>query len=57
MIGRGAGPAGPRTRIRPMESVAAMLMVLFQLFFGGCGGEPADAPPPCSAADCEGSGR
>jgi hypothetical protein len=28
-----------------MESMAAMLIVLFQLFFGWCGsGEPAQAP-------------
>jgi hypothetical protein len=28
-----------------MESVAAMLIVVFQLFFGWCEEEPAQAPP------------
>jgi hypothetical protein len=33
-----------------MESMAAMLIVLFQLFFGWCGGgEPAQAPAAHSA--------
>lgn len=32
-----------------MESVTAMLIVLFQLFFGWCGGEPAQPP----ASQCE----
>jgi hypothetical protein len=27
-----------------MESVTAMLIVLFQLFFGWCGGEPGREP-------------
>ena len=34
-----------RPRIGAMESVTAMLIVLFQLFFGWCGGgEPAQEP-------------
>lgn len=49
--GRGRGP-----RILAMESVTAMLIVLFQLFFGWCGGggEPGQPPAPqCEAGtDC-----
>jgi hypothetical protein len=28
-----------------MDSLAALLIVMFQLFFGWCGQDPADAPP------------
>ncbi len=28
-----------------MDSLAALLIVLFQLFFGWCGDEPGRAPP------------
>jgi hypothetical protein len=38
-----------------MESVSAMLIVLFQLFFGWCGGGAPEAPPAeqCdSGTDC-----
>ena len=38
-----------------MESVATVLIVLFQLFFGWCGEEPKDSPPPAqceSSSDC-----
>lgn len=40
-------------RIADMESVATLLIVIFQLFFGWCGEEPKDSPPP---ARCETSG-
>ncbi len=39
-----APAAGPR--IHSMESVAAMLVIVFQVFFGWCGEEPSKAPPP-----------
>lgn len=41
-------------RIRNMDSVAALLIVVFQLFFGWCGEEPQRAPPPgqCEARNC-----
>ena len=48
--GHGHGP-----KIVAMESVTAMLIVLFQLFFGWCGGgEPGPPPAPqCEAGtDC-----
>ena len=42
-----AGDRGHRPRIGAMESVTAMLIVLFQLFFGWCGGgEPDNQPVP-----------
>ena len=50
-----AGGDRRRPRICAMESVTAMLIVLFQLFFGWCGdGEPGQAPAPqCEAGtDC-----
>lgn len=43
-----AAPTGPR--IRAMESAAAMLIVLFQLFFGWCH-EPGTGEPP--APQCQ----
>lgn len=49
-----AAGRGCRPRILAMESVTAMLIVLFQLFFGWCGGEPGQPPAPqCEAgSDC-----
>lgn len=44
---------GLRPRIGAMESVAAMLIVVFQLFFGWCGEGSPGAPPP---DQCEASG-
>jgi len=38
-----------------MDAVATLLIVIFQLFFGWCGGEPEDSPPPAkceSSVDC-----
>ncbi len=37
-----------------MESVAAMLIVVFQLFFGWCGGGAPEQPPSerCTLSDC-----
>jgi hypothetical protein len=38
-----------------MESVAAMLMLVFQLFFGWCGAPQPDSPAPAcdeAAGDC-----
>lgn len=35
-----------------MESVATMLIVLYRLFFGWCGGEPEPAPAPhCTVSE------
>jgi hypothetical protein len=36
-----------------MESVATLLIVMFQLFFGWCGDERHDPPPP---VQCESNG-
>ncbi len=46
-----AAGRGRRPRILAMESLTAMLIVLFQLFFGWCGGgEPGQPPAPqCEA--------
>ena len=42
-------------RIGAMESVTAMLIVLFQLFFGWCGvGEPVEPPAPQCEAGTDG---
>jgi hypothetical protein len=41
------------TKIPAMESVATLLIVIFQLFFGWCGEERHDPPPP---AHCESNG-
>ncbi len=38
-------------RIRNMDSVAALLIVVFQLFFGWCDEEPHRAPPPGQCED------
>lgn len=50
-----AGSGRHRPRIGAMESVTAMLILLFQLFFGWCDtGEPGQAPAEqCDAGtDC-----
>jgi hypothetical protein len=46
-------PSGGKTRILAMESVATLLIVMFQLFFGWCGEDRHDPPPP---AQCESNG-
>jgi len=37
--------SGAGHRIRGMDTVAALLIVVFQLFFGWCGENPGKAPP------------
>jgi hypothetical protein len=35
--------------MRRMDAIAAMLIVVFQLFFGWCGEDGATPPPPAPA--------
>jgi hypothetical protein len=41
--------------MRRMDAFSALLIVMFQLFFGWCSEEPRESPPPASceaSADC-----